>query len=160
MNYRKSRMRMKTNWFLGVGGTLPSDCYDGFTKYINSYGYKTEKETDLNYQRMVSNISDGIPVIIVSQDYYFSSGNTDRNLPPIEPGPGNYKFTVEYSHSYGVKNAHTFIGNRDWQNGKNNYCRQRCQKYKSACGDGNRYNNFFLLSHNRFTPYKLLLLRS
>lgn len=101
---------MKTNWFLGVGGTLPSDCYDGFTKYINSYGYKTEKETDLNYQRMVSNISDGIPVIIVSQDYYFSSGNTDRNLPPIEPGPGNYKFTVEYSHSYGVKNAHTFIG--------------------------------------------------
>lgn len=102
---------MNTNWFLGIsGGTLPNDCYNGFEKLIKEYGYNVSRDKDLSYDEMVSYINKGIPIFIVSTDYYFSSNSTTTKLPTVSSTAGDYNLFISYERSYGIANSHTFVG--------------------------------------------------
>ncbi len=98
---------MNTNWFLGTGGTLPNNCYNGFERLIKENGYKVERKTDLTYTEMRDKIDAGIPIFITSKDYYFTSS---RTLPAIQDKEGNYETTITYEHHKGLGSAHTFVG--------------------------------------------------
>lgn len=98
---------MKTNWFLGTGGTLPNNCYNGFERLIKENGYKVDRKTDLTYAEMRDKIDAGIPIFITSKDYYFT---TLSNLPAVQDEEGNYETTITYEHHKGLGGAHTFVG--------------------------------------------------
>lgn len=99
---------MNTNWLFGTGGTLPSGVYDGFERLIQEKGYNVTRQTDLTYDQMISSIEQGIPVFITSTDYYFTLINA--SLPYPQHPRGYYELTIDYEHSWGLENAHTFVG--------------------------------------------------
>lgn len=101
---------MKTNWFFGTGGTLPSNCYKGFEKLIAEKGYKTTRIGCKQYSEMRECIDNGIPIFITSKDYYFTAGSNMRTLPSQEVNEGDYSNTFYYWRHYGVGAEHTFIG--------------------------------------------------
>lgn len=104
---------MKTNKFWGYGGTLPSDCFDGFTKMITENGYVARKDTVTTFEDIKYQINRGVPVFIVSQDYYFTYRYSDRSaipLPTVSSTQGDYTLTIDYTETYGLVNAHTFVG--------------------------------------------------
>lgn len=104
---------MKTNKFFGYGGTLPTDCFNGFTKMITENGYKAKQTTISTFDDIKYQINQGVPVFIVSQDYYFTSrysGGTAVPLPSVSSTQGNYTLSIDYSRTYGLVNAHTFVG--------------------------------------------------
>ncbi len=97
---------MNTNWFFGVGGTIPTDGYKGFEKLIKEKGYKVERKTGLSYYEMRQSIDAGIPVFITCSTYYFADTLPDDQ--PDKKTLGYYNFTVNYIRHYG--SAHTFVG--------------------------------------------------
>lgn len=98
---------MKTNWIFGTGGTLPNNGYDGFERLIKEKGYQVSRKTGLSYSEMKSSIKNNIPVFITSTDYYFSTSTT---LPSYSSTSGNHTLTMDYERTYGLNNAHTFVG--------------------------------------------------
>lgn len=101
---------MDTNWFFGTGGTLPNSCYNGFERLIKENGYKVSRTTNLSYEKMVENIDNGIPIFIFSRDYYFTTGTYNKTLPDAYAGWADKTLTIEYEHTWGINNAHTFVG--------------------------------------------------
>ena len=101
---------MKTNWFFGTGGTLPSNFYGGFEKLIAEKVYKTQRIKYKEYSQICENISNGYPVFITSKDYYFTTGATHTELPEVQPTNGNYTSSFIYERRHGLRSAHTFIG--------------------------------------------------
>lgn len=101
---------MNTNWIFGTGGTLPTDGYSGFERLISEKGYKTTRERNLNYSQIINKISNGIPVIITSTDYYYSNRTNTVNLPAVTYVDGDHTLVIDYERTWGIANAHTFIG--------------------------------------------------
>lgn len=101
---------MKTNTTFGTGGTMPSDMYEGFERFIKERGYTTIRKTNLTWEQIIENIDNGIPLFITSvKKYYYTEEG--RDLPPVHQfsGEGMHKFTVDYTLLTGLKNAHSFV---------------------------------------------------
>lgn len=101
---------MNTNPFLGMGGTLPNDCYNGFKKLIEEKGYQVEIKKDLNYAEICQAIEQEIPIFITSTDYMFSVPPYKVYLPSVSMTYGNYTLSISYERRTGLANAHTFVG--------------------------------------------------
>lgn len=99
---------MDTNWLFGMGGTAPKKCYDGFMRFITECGYKAELTIVDSYERMRMCIRSDVPVFITSTDYYFSQCVYTMPDFPLKQDVNTITFNSE--RSYGVANAHTFIG--------------------------------------------------
>ncbi len=101
---------MHVNWLFGVGGTLPNECYDGFERLIQEHGYRTSRNTGLDYTAIKNSIQAGIPVFITSTNYYFTDYPHRSSLPSVNSTSGNYTLSINYEHTWGVANSHTFVG--------------------------------------------------
>lgn len=94
---------MDTNWFFGIGGTSPDDCYKGFERLIREKGAVSGRSQVTTYDEIKSYITKyNIPVFIVSSNFYF--GNMDY----FEDADGA-KYTYDGEHTYGLDNSHVFI---------------------------------------------------
>lgn len=96
---------MNTNWFFGIGGTLPKDCYNGFERFVKEHGYQVERKTNLDYNDIILSIIDGIPIFITSNDYYYAS-----SLPTPSSENGDNVLSITYKRYSGIGQSHTFIG--------------------------------------------------
>ncbi len=101
---------MNTNWLFGIGGTLPLDGYKGFERLIKEKGYQVQRDRNISYAQMRSKISSGIPIMITSIDYYYSNRSNETNLPSVNSTNGTHNLSIDYEHTWGIANAHTFIG--------------------------------------------------
>ena len=109
---RKFYKYMNTNWILGQwGGSLPWNVYGGFENFIKDInkGFKTKRTELSNYSEIKSFISKNVPVFIVSDDYYFTY-YPEMTLPNVSAVKGNNIVTFDYSHTWGLVNAHSFVG--------------------------------------------------
>lgn len=61
----------------------------------------------LFYYGIKSSIDNDVPVFITSTDYYFTYDDT---LPSVSSSSGNHTLSIDYAHSWGIANAHTFVG--------------------------------------------------
>ncbi|HIZ03046.1 MAG TPA: hypothetical protein H9727_02045 [Candidatus Borkfalkia avistercoris] len=102
---------MNTNWFFNMGGTLPSNCYEGFQRYIEEHGYAISMSIGITYNDIMTKLTEGIPVFITATNYYFSSSpnTTSLPVPNSHPMPSSSTLNITYTHFTGISNIHTFI---------------------------------------------------
>lgn len=100
---------MNTNWaFDKWGGTLPDNCYSGFSRYIQEHGYYTKIVKPVDFEHIKLCIKCDVPVFITSVDYYFTYDYYSNILSFPEKAEENVlKFTS--LHHSGLESAHTFV---------------------------------------------------
>lgn len=101
---------MNTNWILGSGGTLPTNCYNGFQRLIEEKGAIIDIVKEISYEEMMSQLKSGRPLFITSVDYYLTDDTTKENVSSLPIPTDGTSLTIDYIHSSGYAYGHTVVG--------------------------------------------------